>query len=353
MCKVSIIVAAYNVKEYIRDTLNSATSQTLKDIEIVVVDDCSTDGTYEVLSECAALDKRIKLIRHGENKSVNISRMTGIQNACGEYIMFLDGDDTLAPNACERAYEAITEKNVDILQFDFLLDCTKSVRNRREAESGMKEAMRSATHRLTATSEAGLIDENAVGGIINLNLWDKIYKKTLLEAAAKHVPSEYLNMAEDVLFSFLIQYHAQAFDYIPDRLYSYRFGCGMSTTQKVNERILKSIAKNAYVYDYLCCWVKSVGKEKECETALARVRKKLYDHIVGAYLNHTEKDGREFFIKEVLKYGSSEGFILTLSEYFYKELEGYKNSESYRLGMIITFIPRKIKAFLIKLFRHK
>ena len=112
MSKVSVIIAAYNVEEYIAETINSVVAQTLKDIEIIVVDDCSTDGTFDIITKCAELDDRIKVIRHEVNKSLMQVRQTGLRNSCGDYVIFLDGDDKLAPNACEKAYKAIKSEKV-------------------------------------------------------------------------------------------------------------------------------------------------------------------------------------------------------------------------------------------------
>ncbi len=315
MSKISIIIAAYNVEKYIAQTINSAAWQTLKDIEIIVVDDCSTDGTFDIISGCAALDDRIKVIRHEENKSVNISRMDGIKAACGEYVMFIDGDDMLAPDACERAYKAIKSEKVDMLQFNIELMFDPPSGYEERVENEVRQAMHSATYKAISVSKAGVLDKNAVGDIINFTVWDKIYKRELLEKAAVYVPCEYLNMAEDVLFSFLVQFHAHSYSYITDKLYRYRFGCGMSTSAEISERVLKFIAKNAYVYDYLCEWVKSVGAETECEAALQRVHSQLYNHIAGVFFYRTSKQQKPIFISEILKYGKPSDLVLAFSSF--------------------------------------
>ena len=126
MAKVSVIITAFNVEDYIVSAVNSVVSQTLKDVEIVVVDDCSTDKTGALVESLAALDRRIRVIRHAENKSVMIARKTGVDAATGEYILFLDGDDMLAPNACEEAYQTAKNEQVDVLQFDTKLFSDRS-----------------------------------------------------------------------------------------------------------------------------------------------------------------------------------------------------------------------------------
>jgi len=321
MSKVSIIIAAYNVEEYIAETLNSAIGQTLKDIEIIVVNDCSTDSTPEIIEKFARLDSRIKIVTQDVNNGLVRGRQKGLKNASGEYVMFLDGDDILVPEACEKAYNAIKSENVDILQFDYELFFVPPSQPNPEVEWDFREATASIKHKAISVSRAGLLDNKAIGGVINFTMWDKIYKRTLLETAGALLPDEYLNMAEDVLYSFLIHYHARSYSYISDRLYIYRYGCGMSTTPVLSEKLMTSIAKMASVYEYLNKWVKSVGAEAECEHALSRVHKKTYNSIAGIFLHRVQNSQREFYISEVLKYGDAGELTVGLSNHIYQNTE--------------------------------
>lgn len=97
---VSIIIPAYNAEKYLRECLDSAVGQTHRDIEIIVVDDGSTDSTAEIVGEYVAVDSRVKLIRQA-NAGLSASRNVAIDHAQGEWIMFLDSDDVLYPNSVE------------------------------------------------------------------------------------------------------------------------------------------------------------------------------------------------------------------------------------------------------------
>lgn len=319
MNKVSVIIAAYNVEEYIAETINSVVAQTLKDIEIVIVDDCSTDSTFDIITKCAELDDRIKVVRHEVNKSLMQVRQTGLRNASGEYVIFLDGDDKLTPDACEKAYKAIKSEKVDMLQFNFKLLFVPPVLPDKNIEREFREAAHSLEHKAISTSKAGMLDKKAVGDDINFTIWDKIYKRELLEKAGKFIPDEYLNMAEDVMYSFLIHFHARSYSYISDKLYLYRFGCGMSTTPTLSQGLMRSIAKIAYVYNYLEKWINDIGAQKECELALHRVHQKTYRSIAGVYLHRIQKEQREFFISEILKYGDLGKLVLGFSDHLYNE----------------------------------
>ena len=317
MSKVSVIIAAYNVEKYIESTVNSVISQTLKNIEIVVVDDCSTDGTYEKLEQFAALDKRIKLIRHSENKSAMAVRKTGIAHASGEYVMLLDGDDMLVTDACEKAYHAIVEENVDILQFDTEIFVSKGTERDIGAENGIYEYLRSIEHKVVSVSPCGLLAREQINGVINFTVWNKIYRRSLLEKANEHTPDEYMNIAEDVLFSFLVQYFARSFSYLPERLHRYRYGSGVTTASVVSDQKIEALAKSMYVYTYLKNWTAERGYDTLCREPLLQIRKQMMNGVTDAFFHKVVPSQRNHFIETVRKYCSVEDLVLTFSDCAY------------------------------------
>ena len=100
--KISILIPAYNVEKYIARCLDTIVGQTFGDIEIVIVDDASTDGTLGIIEDYASRDSRIKVIRHPENMGLVWVRNTGIDASTGDYIMFADSDDTMDLTICEK-----------------------------------------------------------------------------------------------------------------------------------------------------------------------------------------------------------------------------------------------------------
>lgn len=111
--KVSVILPVYNVGRYLRQSLDSLINQTLEDIEIICVDDGSTDDSYDILEEYKEKDSRIIVI-HKENKGTGAARNDGLRIASGECIGFVDPDDWVKPNMFERLYGLIKEKKLDI-----------------------------------------------------------------------------------------------------------------------------------------------------------------------------------------------------------------------------------------------
>ena len=111
--KVSVILPVYNSEKYITTTLESLIGQTLKEIEIICVNDGSKDNSIQILKEFERKDKRIKIIDK-ENQGVWKARMDGIKMAKGQYISFIDSDDYVKENFLERLYKNITENRSDV-----------------------------------------------------------------------------------------------------------------------------------------------------------------------------------------------------------------------------------------------
>ena len=114
--KVSIILPVYNVAPYLRQSLDSIIAQTLSDIEIICVDDGSTDESGQILDEYKEKDDRIKVI-HKKNAGTGAARNDGLKIATGECIGFVDPDDWILPNMYERLYNLLQDKGLDIVMF--------------------------------------------------------------------------------------------------------------------------------------------------------------------------------------------------------------------------------------------
>ena len=121
MIKLSVIVPVYNVELYLRECLDSIINQTLKDIEIICIDDCSSDNSYGILEEYSKKDNRIIIFRNQENMSAGPSRNIGIRVSQGEYITFVDSDDFLDKNYYELLYNTAKEYDSDIVNTSNIL----------------------------------------------------------------------------------------------------------------------------------------------------------------------------------------------------------------------------------------
>lgn len=117
MPKISVLVAVYNTEAYLPQCLDSLLSQTLEDIEVICVDDASTDKSLDVLHRYAAKDARVRVIALEENRGQAHARNVGLSYATGSYIGFVDSDDWLSPDALERVCTAFGQEEVDCVLF--------------------------------------------------------------------------------------------------------------------------------------------------------------------------------------------------------------------------------------------
>ena len=110
---ISVIVPIYNVEQYLEKCIESIISQTYKNLQIILIDDGSNDKSGKICNKYAEKDKRVVVI-HKENAGVSEARNTGLDNAKGEWITFVDADDWIEEEYCQRLYNLVIETNSDV-----------------------------------------------------------------------------------------------------------------------------------------------------------------------------------------------------------------------------------------------
>lgn len=126
--KVSVVIPVYNTGKYVREAIDSIRRQTLKELEIIVVNDGSTDNSQQIIDELAAEDRRIQSYS-SPNQGVSIARNTGIDNAHGKYIYFMDSDDLLEEDALEICYGKCETEQLDFVFFGAVCFYEDTVKN--------------------------------------------------------------------------------------------------------------------------------------------------------------------------------------------------------------------------------
>ncbi len=125
MIKVSVIVPVYNTEKYLKKCLDSLVNQTLDDIEIIVINDCSPDNAKKILSEYEKKYKNIKVIHNKTNKGIGYNRNLGIEKASGKYIAFVDSDDYVDITMYEKMYNKAEKENLDLVLCNFYKNLEK------------------------------------------------------------------------------------------------------------------------------------------------------------------------------------------------------------------------------------
>lgn len=222
--KVSIIIPVYNVEKYLSKCLDSVLKQTLKEIEIICVDDCSQDTSLDILNKYAKLDKRVKVVHFEENKSSSLARKLGVNMATGKYILFVDADDTLELNACEFLYEKINDAKVDVLHFGTKIRNCADLPEQRV--KNMEKFVLPYTEKVLEGKEVFLkcFKEKKY----QFSLWNKMYNADVVRQAFEYVEDIVLPKAQDKYAYFLISYFSNSYMGIVDTFYNYNFGLGVT-----------------------------------------------------------------------------------------------------------------------------
>ena len=231
--KVSVIIPVYNVEDYLPFALQSCIDQTLKDVEFICVNDGSTDNSLRVLESFSKEDKRIKIIDK-ENAGVSSARNVGLDASCGKWVMFLDPDDYLAKNACERVWIEGEEGRTDIINFG-----TEIVPKQPKPTPWHYYALDVWTKRYYEFTPNALFGEPSAKPF----LWHQAFSRDLLNRSKVRF-DEGLKLAEDMTFLISIYPHANFIAHIQDKLYNYRWIRANSAMQRFRDDFNKKIKQH-------------------------------------------------------------------------------------------------------------
>lgn len=237
MSQISIIIPVYNVGGNLLRCLDSVACQTLTDIEVICIDDGSSDGSERLLDFYAAKDSRFKVI-HKDNAGVSVARNTGIQIASSPLVFFVDGDDVVEPTACEKIAGAFaTDERLDILKFS--------------AEPFPKK-LSNAWLEGTLTLEDKVYDGYSDELVFEANSrpfpWNGAYRTAFLRDNLITFPVG-ISLGEDQVFSFKTLGRASRTRFISDCLYRYRLSRKNSAMSTFTASPAKRLSKHLDVID--------------------------------------------------------------------------------------------------------
>ena len=222
--KFSFIIPVYNVEKYLRQCLDSVVNQTFQDIEIICVDDGSTDACPAILAEYQQKDSRIQVVTQ-QNSGTLLARKAGITIAKGDYLLFLDPDDWFDLNAAERLAQVLEKNDVDILQFGLTVEPGK------EMPTEQIQAIDSFFNRQVEylVGSDAILTAGYVNEMLPYNQVGKAIRTSIAQKAFSVLPEVHCIYAEDQSFGFVLFSYTQRLLSIPDRMYHYRAGVGIST----------------------------------------------------------------------------------------------------------------------------
>ena len=215
--KVSVIVPIYNAEEYLAQCIESVLAQTLKEIELILIDDGSTDGSLEICNAYSENDNRIKVFSN-KNVGQGLERNFGVKKATGEYISFLDSDDQYKKDMLEKLYKKAVESDADMISggyadiYNGKLIKEHPLDNKiLDSKIKIKEAM------------SNLISyENKDGYVGCIAVWDSIFRRDLLVDKDIQFLSEREVYSEDLLYKLTVMSYSKKIVFCSDIVYSYR-----------------------------------------------------------------------------------------------------------------------------------
>ena len=206
---ISVIIPVYNVEKYIEQCLESVLNQKMKNIEVICIDDCSTDSTLGILQKYAEGDKRVKVVSNKTNRNAGASRNIGINMASGKYIHFLDSDDWVEEGIYQKAYECIEETNADICVFL----CNKYDNVSKELTSPVWFSYTTGTTMKFEDNYRHFLNTAVVP-------WNKLFRTEFVKQ--KNIRFDEITCANDRTFYFSSITQAEKITFLKEHLINYR-----------------------------------------------------------------------------------------------------------------------------------
>lgn len=334
--KVSIIIAAYNIEQYIKRCISSVINQTERDIEIIIVNDGSTDNTLNIIENVTKNDSRIKVINK-KNEGLIEARKTGLSIAKGEYILFVDGDDYLELGAIEKLYNYSKVKNLDVLLFN----CFWSY------DDGRIVCKNTFDKNEIKNNDSYI--KLLLLGKMSVNIWSKFIKREFILKV--NLPNN-LTYGEDLAIVMSMLTKKPNISYIEDNLYYY-YQREDAITKKIDTKVLgleeaieyaKSILENNNMFlkyksefEYFY-YINMYLTKIVFNTDFNNIHKKLYDYYREKNINlfnnmyiKNDLKNRELFIRfKIILFNINYSFVKIYKNFRYLILK-IKEIKNYRL----------------------
>lgn len=201
---ISIIVPVYNVEQYLRGCLDSIINQTYKDLDIILVDDGSTDSSSRICDEYALIDKRVRVL-HNTNCGVSCARNSGLEVARGEGVCFIDSDDTVERNYIECLANAWMEYECDLVICNIKDIYPNGICLKRKLKGELTGVFREDYWKLIDLLRVPVV---------------KLYNKDIIQKYSIRFPT-YIHTAEDQIWNFNYYSHVNSYSYVDTSLYNY------------------------------------------------------------------------------------------------------------------------------------
>ncbi len=295
---ISVIIPVYNDEEYLHVCINSVINQTYKDLEIICVDDDSSDSSYEILKYFANKDSRIKILKNETNKGLGFNRNRGLEVANGKYVSFLDSDDWISPTTLEKAFICAEKNNLDFLMYKSIVYYEDSQSFGMEKYYDM-EFMDKWENKVFNHWE---LDKTKLFSI-PVAAWNKLYLKSFLDENNIRFPNENLIHEDNPFYCKLIT-SAKRISVLNEYLHNRRRRDGSIMTWS-NERLFDNIdivykildvfLENPKLYEYykqeVLFYIFITVLDAKYEQIDEKYKEQFFEAVVNVYNNFINNYG--------------------------------------------------------------
>lgn len=326
---VSIVVPVYNSVEYLNDSVNSLLNQTYKNIQILLVDDGSTDGSSELCDELSKIDERICVI-HKNNGGICSARNVGLDHVSGEYLMFCDNDDLYEKTTVEESVSYLESTGSDFVKFRVnyktINNFGKEIFNQIQ---GYTESKVYDTHHNFIDNYIKIRDSKALTYI-----WNGIYKTSLIKDNSLRFDPNYVFGGEDFDFNYRCLRSALKVAFLDRPLYVHFKRGNHSTAAKYDRNQISSVYLNKSIEENTISLLSSSAKLK------VYILQKYLVSLISVLSNKNCKETQKYITEQIKKY-YIECDINSVS--FRSIMVEFKRSKSFKRNLI--FVVLKLKLF--------
>lgn len=279
--KVSIIVPVYNVAPYLRQCMDSIINQTYRNIEIICIDDGSTDKSGEILDEYAATDDRVHVV-HQENRGLSAARNAGFLRAAGTYVMYLDSDDWINWDTCAIAVDLATKYNAELVFWPYI----RAYENKELPKTLFDDELilfdKDTFHQLVYKTIVGLHDSflrHPEHADTLVTAWGKLYRKEMLDCCKAEFVSTKEIGTEDVLYNVEALKAVFSAVYVQKYLNHYRKTNSGSLTKTYRPQL------RLQWKELFCRMRKSILADKQSDDIISALNNRISLSIIGLGLN--------------------------------------------------------------------
>lgn len=334
--EISIVLPVYNVADYLAECLDSLLGQTLANIEIICVDDCSTDGSDRLLREYAARDGRVRVFFHQQNGTAAQCRKDGALATTGRYVLFVDPDDYLQRDACERLLALARKSDADVLQFG-----AKAF-----GASDIPQSRIDMIDRMLAPFSGRLEGDDLcekcfVEKKFSFQIWNKLFRGDLCRAAMREFPDGRFPKAQDLLAVYILLFFARSYQGMQTGpMYMYRVGVGVTGGNVLTRRQIAGYAAQSLIPRAIRAFLEQKGAFDEREESYLAVEQQLSGDSFARLCGHVARADRACAFDVYCEQWGAEKVVGELAR---RGVDGQKEWARDLAGAhSLQFVPRKV-----------